>query len=474
MRTAVARGAGLRNPPRGPLNTDITRIFVAIGIFATIALRNWAVVMYAAQYAMVVAVVVHLIAKRMKFRAGMYAGFFGLFAVWCLTSAFWARDRSSALEGTAGVLHFVILGTAIAAYVIAERCPEFLLSCIAWSVLGLMFVLVIVTPLDTWQQALAPTLDASSDANRIGYTVRYHPNALGRITAIGAFIWFYRLRADKSYVVPKLLAIALLVAVLVGTKSRLAILLFVVLVFFFILLTARHLGRFLASTVFAAAFVGVTAWALFAIPALYNTVGFRFSAMLGLSGEVDASTSTRAQMTSIALELWRDNPLTGVGFGNFSYYYFYTYAGWAETYAHNTYAELLADLGIVGVITYFGLLVWIVIALFRMLGPARRRGDSLLVAFLFLLAASQLVADVASISYTNDFVQLVTVLVFTWTVILRQDESRSPGDFASECSSRAGRREPSGRGRASQRRRRQPADPNTRPVDAAPPTPSAR
>lgn len=408
-----------------------TRFLVALGIFATVALRNWDLVMYSAQYLMVLAIFIHLAKHRLKFQAGLYLAFYGVFALWCLASAFWAVDTDRVLSGALGIVHFVVLGTALAAYTIAQRSPEFILNCVAWSIAGLVVVLLLLTPTEVWLQALEPTADASTDANRLGSTVRYHPNALGRIASIGTFIWIFKLKSESSHRVLKALVIVALVAVLVLTKSRLSIALLVVLVLLLFFFTARTLAQYLvrAITGLIASLVGI--WAVLSIPILYDTIGFRFVAMLGLEGSVDASTSTRAEMTRIAFELFERNPITGVGFQHYSYYYFNEYSGWAETSAHNNYAEILATLGIVGLLSYYTLLVWITYKLFRLLRKTTDSGRPL-AAFLFLLAVSQLVADFASISYTSDFIQLLTALLFGWVIVIRneqrtQDKARRPG-----------------------------------------------
>lgn len=425
MRAGAYIEASPRHSDGRLIGSDLTSVLIALGIFATVALRNWEPVMYAAQYLMVLAIFIHLAKMRLKFHAGMYVAFFGFFAVWCLFSTFWAHDIDRSLSGTIGVVQFVVVGGAIGAYVIVERSPEFLLNCLAWSVFGLVVVLVALTPLDVWLETMEPMIDASSDANRLGGTVGYHPNALGRVLSVGAFIWIYKLRSDRAHRLLKVLVVVALVSVLILTKSRLSIAIFVVLVFLHLLLTSPSLSRFMMRAILGTAALGLIFWAVVNIPVLYDTVGFRFMAMLGLEGTVDASTSTRADMVDVALDLFSRNPFLGVGFENYAYYYYHEYSGWAETYAHNNYAELLADLGLVGLISYYAVPLWVSYKLLRRLRIVGS-DERMLVSFLFLLASSQLAADFAGISYTNDFVQLVTVLLFSWVILYTDESQDSP------------------------------------------------
>lgn len=63
-----APAVGARHSPSNAFSgLDVTRCIVAIGIFATVALRNWELVVYAAQYFMVLSIVFHLSTKRLGF-----------------------------------------------------------------------------------------------------------------------------------------------------------------------------------------------------------------------------------------------------------------------------------------------------------------------------------------------------------------------------------------------------------------------
>lgn len=403
---------------------DITQTAVIFGIVATVALRNWSLVVYIAQFLMISAIILHLLWTRLEVRVGLYIGFYGFFAVWCLSSAFWAPVPERAVSGALGVIQFVIVGTAVAAYIIAERRPEFLLDCLAWSVLVLVALLVVLTPPAEWLRVLQQTQDATSGGDRLGSTVGYHANALGRVLAIGSSLWIYKLRANKRHRLLKILVIGALVAVLLLTKSRLSIALFVALLLLFLLFTARNLSKFMMRAALVAVLFGMILWAVLNIPVLYDTVGFRFMAMLGPEGGTDGSTSTRFDMTSVAFQLFAQSPVLGVGFDNFSYYYFYDFYGWAETSAHSNFADLLAGLGLIGVVSYYGVWIWIAINLFRHFRIAEHE-DRLLASLLLLLSVSQIVVDFASISYTNEFVQLVIVLLFS-CVVLHDNPERSP------------------------------------------------
>jgi O-antigen ligase len=125
----------------------------------------------------------------------------------------------------------------------------------------------------------------------------------------------------------------------------------------------------------------------------------------------DASTGTRANMVQIGLELFKKNPILGVGFGNFSYHYYYEYSGWAQTYAHNNYVEILADTGIVGFVLYY---IVPFSMLFKMATNWKKYAayDRKLAAFLITFILIRLVMDYGMVDYDDEFVQILTVNCF--------------------------------------------------------------
>lgn len=80
-----------------------------------------------------------------------------------------------------------------------------------------------------------------------------------------------------------------------------------------------------------------------------------------------ATLDYRFGVWKIALNCWRDNPITGVGFGNFFYCYNLYYDGTFLTdtdnydHAHNWYLDILAETGLIGL----GFFLLFVYAIFR-------------------------------------------------------------------------------------------------------------
>lgn len=110
-------------------------------------------------------------------------------------------------------------------------------------------------------------------------------------------------------------------------------------------------------------FVGIFLASLFfyfitTIPALYDAVGYRLvdlGHMLKGDGTSSQSSLERMELIQQAIEIWYNHFFVGVGMNNFSL--FQTVA--KGYYAHCNYAELLADLGVIGFLLYYSLPTYI-------------------------------------------------------------------------------------------------------------------
>jgi len=99
-----------------------------------------------------------------------------------------------------------------------------------------------------------------------------------------------------------------------------------------------------------------------AVPAILMVQDTYFARMQTINAqeeEQDNSVKGRIEIAGVALKVWRDHPLFGVGFGGrvFSRVSASYGVQYGSRVAHNTYLQVLADSGIVAFLLYLGLLV---------------------------------------------------------------------------------------------------------------------
>jgi len=179
-----------------------------------------------------------------------------------------------------------------------------------------------------------------------------------------------------------------------------------------VLLLDRRYRRILLPIILVGAVVGLVYWQLISASAVVTE---RLSNV--------SSVRFRLNMLEVSRKMIRDEPLFGVGFGNFPDY-FIEYGGHWETLAydlptpHNTYVLVLTTMGLVSFVPY--VLIFLLMFLKMTAGLRRSRGDkrvdgALLVSGLAVLAVYT-VSSAAVDLYINVFTSLVFFLI-TGTIL---------------------------------------------------------
>lgn len=81
---------------------------------------------------------------------------------------------------------------------------------------------------------------------------------------------------------------------------------------------------------------------------------------------IDLSTFMRIQLIKYGFEMWKDNPIIGVGVDNFRVNIKEYWHVGLPLYSHNNYIELLSTIGIFGAISYYALYFYLLIILFSL------------------------------------------------------------------------------------------------------------
>ena len=148
------------------------------------------------------------------------------------------------------------------------------------------------------------------------------------------------------------------------------------------------------------------------MPAVYNTYGYRFESMingiLDNGGNVDESVKVRMNFIEYGKILFLKKPIFGYGIANYrevlpSVKTF----GVTDMYAHNNYIELAVDLGIVGIIVYYSIYVYMFIygiKRIKKLTYLQKIMWSILIAFAF--------CEYGLVTYYGDFYQIIIGLIW--------------------------------------------------------------
>lgn len=151
-----------------------------------------------------------------------------------------------------------------------------------------------------------------------------------------------------------LLSTIVLLPMLILTSGRRGMIAFVCFVGIYFFIKKRDAFKRL-SWIFVALFC-IVVFVVFCIriPFLYENIGRRLLSFATFfsEGKGDESTVGRNRLIGYGLDLFRKSPFYGNGIDTFSSSFGYQHGSW-DTSADNNYVELLADLGILGLLAYY-------------------------------------------------------------------------------------------------------------------------
>ena len=143
---------------------------------------------------------------------------------------------------------------------------------------------------------------------------------------------------------------------------------------------------------------------------LYELVGHRLqtaiNGLLGLGGEIDTSTTTRATLIEKGLKWFNEKPWLGYGLDGFRIMHWQDYGSIGTAlYSHNNFIEMLVDLGLVGFVLYYSLYVYIFIKGLKALKSKTKSSK-----FFFALFIALVVSEYARVTYYVPHAQFAIML----------------------------------------------------------------
>ena len=232
----------------------------------------------------------------------------------------------------------------------------------------------------------------------------WNANEVGIISTVGIMIGLEQLK--KGTVPRRLIIVAMMAAftyiAIIMASRKAFVMLVVVLCGMRMLNQPQKLIRNMALIT-----IGLClAWyMILEIPFFYQLIGWRMEGMIAvLKGQVETSDSSsfyRVMMLKSALETFKKYPILGVGMDNFRF--FNTVR---VTYAHNNFVEIAADLGIVGIVGYYWIFVYIIIDFVKTF----KKHDAVK-NFLFVVIMAYLMNHIAMVTIT-DMLQCIFIYMY--------------------------------------------------------------
>lgn len=285
--------------------------------------------------------------QRSKLEPSMNTAWYFIFFVFAELSFIWAYAPASSVQVYLRVMTLItIFGFGMVQYISSAK-DFHRLTTIFLIAIGIIAVIeLLATPVEEWTNGFFGGKVGGNNTNLFGF--------LCMISAILSFYKGYYLKKRYWYA-PTLLFLFCCVL----SSSRKALILSVagiLLLIAFAFKRKNHIKHLILTIL-------LTLFALVLIiedKVLYDIIGFRIVALFdfyqngtGNYSISQGSLGIRAYFIDFAKELFRQKPILGNGFANFSVIVGDKGETGTGVYAHNNYWEILADLGIVGFILYY-------------------------------------------------------------------------------------------------------------------------
>ncbi len=323
-----------------------------------------------------------------------------LFFVLAEVSAFWAHSPTYATQGYLKLMVLLILiSLGYSQYVNTTRQAERLLQIFVFSAVVISLAQLVFTPVNDWFSGYFGSEVGGNNTNTFGFVV-----------AIAAIISFYfaYVRQKRLYYIFTILL--LICSVFSSSRKSLGAILGGILILVFFAVNKKH--RFLHLT--ALSLVSVfSVILLLEDEVLHSIIGYRFDSLFDFliegSTNRENSINFRKYFIDFAKILFNEKPIYGHGFANFSIILLAESNANQEVYAHNNYWEILADLGIIGLISYYWFHAWLAI---KILSKLFVKKISPILSLAITLLISQLILDWGMVSMISFYPQAVLSLIF--------------------------------------------------------------
>jgi len=141
----------------------------------------------------------------------------------------------------------------------------------------------------------------------------------------------------------------------------------------------------------------------------------RYLDIAGESGGInvlDFSVYQRQQFIKYGFQMWKDNPVIGVGLGNFRRNINQYWSLSPRTYAHNNYIQLLSTTGLFGFLAYYSIYLFLFMKLFHIQNRFLLKSkDSKLISLFVTLMFIIVILEIAMVTYSTKIIWLLIMLV---------------------------------------------------------------
>lgn len=339
------------------------------------------------------------------------------YQAWCILMIFITAiamlvspNFSSASYTFINMLQVFLIGFVTYGYLDDEKKIDFALETLIWGGILLTVRLVLVTPANVWLSW-----------QRLGEAIGSNSNDVGNKAAISAIIALCMAKRSLGKKrISYFAAFGILFAIVLFSGSRKALIAVVAGVILLNTIGLQDKRKIIFSVVVVGVVLALGYHFMMTNDALYATIGRRIETMINVlfhGGSEKHSIDLRERYIQVALQLIKDNPITGIGLGAFSY------VSGIGVYSHCDYTEVACSYGIIGAMIYY---IPLLSMTFRY-SMLRKKADK---EYMFLIMQFVLlITYITMIMYTSAYVQvIIAIFISHYHMVIRARVNETVSD----------------------------------------------
>lgn len=331
-----------------------------------------------------------------------------LFLVWAALSFTWAIYPLVVIRYLFSVSQSTLYVVALVIYITySEKNLKKAITIFVFSSMLLIVYLINTTPISQIMHANLTGAERITAGN-------INANQVGICCSYSILIVYWMM--GKIYPVLSWILVSIFGFFSLITGSKKALITILVGLTILLILRSKDSFHCMIRIVLAIGMCAMIIWLIFNVDFLHETMGRRVEGLLEylLYGTGDKSTYSRSAMIQQAKDVFFGHPILGIGLHNFKEINVY------GVYAHNNYWELLVCLGIPGFLLYY---VPIVRALINVVSGCLTYKNQFELVMVLLICF--LINEYATVSYTNEVVQIVIALSIGMAFLYKQQVDKN-------------------------------------------------
>lgn len=284
--------------------------------------------------------------NRIGIRFNIFLLLYSVFIFVTVISVFYALDIYLSFTKAITLISLFALIYSIYLYMTTNKSTEIIVKSIIFN--GLFASLFILIYFDV------------SNPIRLGYQLG-NVNDVGLLITIASILSISKGLMNNRKIYYVIFLINVIVVILTGSRKSLILLILSLFILLFIK-NSKKMSKLIISIFILSVFIVILIYVINTVPTFYNIMGSRLASLLdGLfgSGTDEGSFNIRLTMIQVGIDLFNEKPFFGFGIDNYRILFSRLPFGYL-TYSHSNFIELLVGVGILGTLSFYIAILYIV------------------------------------------------------------------------------------------------------------------